>query len=306
MVSALCSIAAIPLFYALARRLFDSVSAANVAAVLLATSPFQIAYAQEVRMYALLALCQLGAFYFFHRAWTDDKWQDWLAFGLLEVLAFYSHSLAALNLLALDVFALWRWRELRARWRGLTAAHVVIVLLFAPWMFVLVQQISRVLRGFRDAPSTLLDLLRTPYVLNFNSALPTSLVLLALMVTLLLFFFGIYRTVRALIRESIPPRDRQALQLALAITIVPPVALWVVFADPSDLHRARDDRFGVRSVLALGMGVDAATALAGSRRDGCWRGVARRRARQLLFRSAITKAADARGGAGARGTLAAG
>jgi hypothetical protein len=95
-------------------------------------------------------------------------------------------------------------------------------------MFVLVQQISRVLRGFWDAPSTLLDLLRTPYVLNFNSALPTSLVPLALIVTLLLFFFGIYRTVRALIRESIPPRDRQALQLALAITIVPPVALWVV------------------------------------------------------------------------------
>ncbi len=226
-VSALFSIATIPLFYFLAKRLFDSVQSANVAAALLATSPFQIAYAQEARMYAQWAFFQLAAIYFFQRAWVDGKRSDGLAFVLVETLAFYSHSLAVLSLVALDVFALWRWRELGARWRGLVAAHGLIALLFAPWMLVLAQQTSRVLQGFWNPSSTLVRLLRTVYVLNFNTALPIALVPLGLTVTLLLFALGLYAVVRALILEPRAPNERQALQLALTITVVPPALLLV-------------------------------------------------------------------------------
>src|SRR5574341_581398 len=229
-VSAIFSIAAIPLFYVLAHRLFNSARTANVAVALLVTSPFQIAYAQEARMYAQLAFFQLAAIYFFQRAWVDGKRSDWLAFVLVETLAFYSHSLALLSLVALDVFALWRWRELGARWQGLGVAHILIVLLFAPWMLVLAQQTGRVLQGFWDPPSTLLHVLRTVYVLNFDSvlhsALPTALVPLGLIVTMLLFTLGLYAVVRALILESPTSDERQALQLALTITVVPSVALF--------------------------------------------------------------------------------
>lgn len=223
--SAFFSVLTIPLFYLFARRLFRSTRIANVAAALIATSPFQVAYAQEARMYALLGLCQLVAFYFFHRAWTGGKRQEWIAFVIAETFAFYSHSLAVLGLFALDVFGLWRWRELGARWKDFVAAQGLIALLFVPWLPMFVQQAGHVAQGFWNPSSTLFNLLRTVYVLNFNSALPTNLVPIGLTAAMLLFVLGLYVSIRALAHESLPPSERQSLQLALAIALVPPIAL---------------------------------------------------------------------------------
>ncbi|MBI5304324.1 MAG: glycosyltransferase family 39 protein [Chloroflexi bacterium] len=227
-VSALCGIAAIPLFYLLTRRMFDSARVANVATLLLATNPFHIAYAQEARMYTLLALCQLAAIYFFYRAWLDDRRGDWVMFGVCQTLAFYSHSLAVLNLIALNMFVVSHWRARRTRWRGWVFAHGIVIVLFAPWLFVMAQQMNRVLSGFWNPPSTLLNLLRTPYVVNFNTALPPMLVPIGMPVVLLLFMFGFYWVLRALAREAVTPRDRVALQLALAISLTPPVMLLAI------------------------------------------------------------------------------
>ncbi|MBI5651722.1 MAG: glycosyltransferase family 39 protein [Chloroflexi bacterium] len=227
-VSAVCGIAAIPLFYLLARRMFDSVRVANVATLLLATNPFHIAYAQEARMYALLAVCQLAAIYFFDCAWENDRRGDWVMFGVCQTLAFYSHSLAILNLIALAGFGVWHWRMWRTRWRGWLLAHGIIGALFAPWLWMLTQQANRVLSGFWNPPSTILNLLRTPYILNFNTALPALLVPIGLVVVLLLFFFGLYWVARALMRETIAPRARVALHLALAIFLAPPIALLAI------------------------------------------------------------------------------
>ena len=61
MLSAMCGTLAIPLLYSTGRTLFDD-STGILAALILALSPFHVRFAQEVRMYALLALTAALAF----------------------------------------------------------------------------------------------------------------------------------------------------------------------------------------------------------------------------------------------------
>ncbi len=226
--SALFSSAAVPLLYLLARRLFASRGIALTAAALAAFSPFQIAYGQEARMYAQLALFQLAGAYFFARGWSGNRRRDWLAFAFCETFALYSHSLAVLGLLALDLFALWHWRELRERARRLLGAHVAMALLFAPWLAVEAQQTARVLSSFWTPSSSVLNLLRTVYVLNFNTALPAAVMPLGLLVTLLLSALALSSALRAIRLEHLTERDRIALELVLVLACVPPLALFTI------------------------------------------------------------------------------
>ncbi len=225
---ALFSIGAIPLLYLTAKQLFGSVRISAIATCLAVLSPFQIAYGQEGRMYAQLAFLQLAGIYLFSRAWTGGRSRTFVGFAFVEILAFYSHSLAALGILALDVFALWRWSELQNRWRGLLLAHLLMALSLFPWLVILQQQVIRVLVGFWNPTSTLVSLLRTTYVLNLGTALPSLLVPLGMLVALFLFGLALYKAGGALWKGE--PRENQsgALQLALCITIVPPVALLVL------------------------------------------------------------------------------
>ena len=67
LLSVAIGIAAIPLIYALARKLFDEERIALIAACVLAVSPFHIYYSQEVRMYGLVTLLGLASVNFFIR-----------------------------------------------------------------------------------------------------------------------------------------------------------------------------------------------------------------------------------------------
>lgn len=87
--SALCSTLTIPVIYLLGRRLADR-KLGLLAALILAVSPFHVHFAQEARMYALLALNASLALYALTRLLTDsrsatvalgrqtvDFWQAW-------------------------------------------------------------------------------------------------------------------------------------------------------------------------------------------------------------------------------------
>jgi uncharacterized membrane protein len=227
-VSALFSTATIPLVFLLGRRLFDRSDTALLAAFVFAVTPFQVAYAQEARMYSMLAFLQLAGLFFFHRAWNGGAWSDWLLFAFAEALALYTHSLGILGLVAIDLWVVWQWRSARSRALELLAAHALMLLLFAPWLTAFSTQANRVLTGFWEAPSSLLNLLRTTYVLVFGNTLPTDLVPIGLLIIFLLFALELYHAGRALLREKLDPLERQGLGLALAITFGPPVALFLV------------------------------------------------------------------------------
>lgn len=218
-VSCLFSIVTIPLFYALARQLFDA-RVAILATLALALNPFHILFAQEARMYSLLAFLALASFLFFLRVWKTNQPRDWLLFALMQTLAFYTHSLAFLNLLALDLFALMQRTTLRARWRALGVAHLGVAILFAPWVIVLLQQIARVQTGFWGVPPSPLVLVTTPYLMLFSNTAPILFVPLGLFAALAL---GALATLAARRASS-----SEALLFALCVAVVPLVTLFMI------------------------------------------------------------------------------
>jgi len=221
-VSCLFGIAAIPLFYLLARALFGT-RTAFIASGLVVFSPFHIFFAQEARMYTQLAFSALAAMFFFWRAWQSGRRQDWLFFVVFETLAFYSHSLAFLNLLALDVFGLTQRAQWRERWRALVFAHLAIAILFAPWLVVLFQQAIRVQAGFWGATPSPLVLLTTPYLFLFGNVTPLFIVPFALFITLALIGFGGLAIRRVLTAGQ---SESSGLVFALIVFGVPLLALY--------------------------------------------------------------------------------
>jgi uncharacterized membrane protein len=179
--SALASTLAIPL-YALAAAKMTSPRIGIVAAFLLAISPFQIQYAQEARMYALLTL--MGAFALvalaeiFFSPGASDKRKAWLLLPLVEAGAMLTHNTATVLVpVALNgaVFALWLARRRgkvdaiaqQSFWYKWLAIQGAALLLWAPWASGFVQQVQSVESGFWIAPPDLWAVWTTLGTLSF-------------------------------------------------------------------------------------------------------------------------------------------
>lgn len=110
--SAFFSVLSVALMYGLARYLFNR-RVAQVSAFWMAISPFQLYYAQEVRMYAMTTAFVLGLMWgFFRGVWGKDK-KGWLAYGALSIMGFYTYYFIGFVMAAL---CLW-WLLDRRRWK---------------------------------------------------------------------------------------------------------------------------------------------------------------------------------------------
>lgn len=131
--SAVFGVAAIPVMYLMTRRLFGPVTA-GISALVLALSPFHIWYSQEARMYSLQVFLALGSMLFFLRAWESRRLVDFALYGIVTVLALFTHVGTLLLVAAQGLFVLLavvRDRRRLAIWVG---AQVLILLAFAPWI----------------------------------------------------------------------------------------------------------------------------------------------------------------------------
>ncbi len=115
--SALTTVATVPLVYGLGQRLFGG-RAAALAAVLLAANPFLIRYAQEARGYSMLVFFVTLSSYCFIAALEDRasyKW--WIAHGLCTALGTATHFFAAQVALTQLAFLLFLGRK-NIPWKG--------------------------------------------------------------------------------------------------------------------------------------------------------------------------------------------
>jgi uncharacterized membrane protein len=130
--SAVFGLAAIPLLYLFVNRLFGR-SAAGIAALTAAVSPFHIWYSQEARMYTLQVLLALGSMLFFLKAWHSRRLSDFGLYGLFTLLALFTHVgtvfLAAAQAAFVSGACLKNWRR-QIHWIGIQAA---VLIAFAPW-----------------------------------------------------------------------------------------------------------------------------------------------------------------------------
>jgi mannosyltransferase len=97
--SALFSVATVPLLYDLGRRLFDR-QIAIVAAFLLATHAYHIRYAQEARSYAMVVFLCVLASWLFVRNLQEPFTSRWRAYTAICVLAVYAHFYTGLVVVA--------------------------------------------------------------------------------------------------------------------------------------------------------------------------------------------------------------
>lgn len=150
-----CSVGTIVIIFFLIRDLFGP-RPARLAALLAAAAPFLIRYAQEARMYAMVAFWLALATLLLVKAETTKATKLWLGYGLVMALAFYTHYFAVfmvpVHWLYVSGFA-GTAPKFRQAIRQLMApkwilANLVVLGLFLPWLPVAYRQFSRVQAAF--------------------------------------------------------------------------------------------------------------------------------------------------------------
>lgn len=229
---AVLGVATVFVAYLLGRRLFDERSGL-VAAVLVALAPFHLYYSQEIRMYSLLGLAGLSATAFFARAWQENDWRDWAAFAVMGALTLYTHNLGVMTLAALALWIIWAWltgpRWLH--WRPLLWSHLLMLVLYAPWLSILPGQINKIQQGFWTTRPGLIELIQTTLVFHFaadNQALPGWLAPFALFFSILLPVVLILEMKRRRKADLPAPGFAAPVSLLVFLTVVPILLTFVV------------------------------------------------------------------------------
>jgi mannosyltransferase len=144
--SALLGVLLVLAIYQVGKLLLDEPTAL-VAALVAAANPFQVYYAQEARMYMLLALLGTGAAWGLWVAMSRKRW-GLPMYALCAALGLYTHYSFPFLLLALNLAYLLRlaaaWRQdhrlrLLLAWGG---AQVAAVVLYLPWLPIAWQRIT--------------------------------------------------------------------------------------------------------------------------------------------------------------------
>jgi 4-amino-4-deoxy-L-arabinose transferase-like glycosyltransferase len=207
--------------YLLARLIFDA-KTANVAALLLAINPFQIHFAQEIRMYGLMALWLLLATYSFLRGRKSGDWKWWGLFALSSALAQYTHNLSAFYLVSLAAVPILQkdWKALKyVFWGGLVA-----LILYFPWLIHIPAQFAKVQHAYwieRPMPSRFFTLL-LEYVSNPTQSFGWTA--FALFTALTVFALGLFQTIHAYRLNKYDVQDGLFL---FYMAFMPPLLLFI-------------------------------------------------------------------------------
>jgi mannosyltransferase len=213
--SVACALLMIPVAWIAARALFGD-RAAWIAALLATLNPFLTYYAQETRMYALVALISTAVAATFVVSFVQGK-RRWLpAFGVSLALL-YAHNwgiFLGLGTVA-ALIPIWRAsRDRRALQRDAAIGYGVAAVLYLPWVPLLISQARHTGAPWAEAPTfqAILNGLTT----LFGGAAPAMAFALAA-------GFGL-STLLAAPRQS--PRARAALALAVMAATALAVA-WI-------------------------------------------------------------------------------
>jgi len=250
LLSALIGVLAVYAMFAVGIRLFGG-GVRLLAALILAISPYHVAYSQEARAYNLMALLALVSFYFFLRLREEELGLGVRAGYVLSTAALaYSHVygifiLIAQNALVATVMFTRGFGSARPGVRRWVALQALLALLFVPGLLLLIGLLTRA-----DNRSWL----KAPTLSSVYSDL-TSYAGSALLLALLLAFSAL--AVVALLREG-----RENLYLLL-FWLLTPLALPLLFSAVSNPIFA--GRYGIAATLPLYLlaarGVGAAITL---------------------------------------------
>jgi mannosyltransferase len=154
--SLLFFVISIPSMYLLARTILSRPWALTVTA-LFSLSPFMNWYANEARMYTLLALFSILNQYFFTR--IVQKRKGWLGYLLTAVIGIFSHYFFAFNLLTQAIFYIFNHRKFaKGSLKRFIGVAIAVIAAAAPWIAYFISQ---------GSASNTRPLLQAPTTVNF-------------------------------------------------------------------------------------------------------------------------------------------
>jgi len=225
-----CGVLAIPVVYLLGRR-WAGKTGALVAALLCATSPYPVWYAQEGKMYALLLLMSALSTYVYLLALERGRAYLWAGYIVLVAASMYVHLLAVLVLPFHFLLFFVQWPLYRSAWKGWLATFLILTLPCVPllrWEIPLLLRPFTTGHQFYSLPDMLTVLL---FSFSLHAAPHQSPLAIALYVFLLLGGLLLY------VREAAPgasgsrraPLESRRESLILGLYLfVPVVCLFLV------------------------------------------------------------------------------
>jgi len=192
--SILAGLVSIYLIYLIALEFTSDRSTSYLGMLFAALAPFQVHYAQEIRMYAILGMWLLIATFAFQRGARGGGWKWWGLFSISAALAQYSHNLAAFYLAPLALLPV-----LQRNWRALRAtilSGIGALILYSPWLIKLPAQFAKVQNSYWVARPDISKLLTLLLAYVTNTPVPAQLTAAALAIVLVIVMVGIIQTVR--------------------------------------------------------------------------------------------------------------
>ncbi|MDG1462858.1 MAG: glycosyltransferase family 39 protein, partial [Gammaproteobacteria bacterium] len=170
--SAIFSCIAVAMTYFFTCRI-STKTAALLAMTFTTISTFQLWYAQEARMYSLLAMLTLGSMIMLLCLLKETSKRNLAGYILLSVLLLYTHVYGIFILLAQQFFYLYLWINKRCP-AHLTLScwirvHLLIAISFLPWLWILIRQFTKIQNNFWIQQPGISDLQQT---LNTYQSLP--------------------------------------------------------------------------------------------------------------------------------------
>lgn len=193
LLSLIFGVLAIPMIYVLGRKLFNR-EVGLVGAFLLAISQFNIQYSQEARMYSMFFLFALLSMYFFVGFLQEDGLAVVFGYVLSTTLMLYSHMFSVFVLVIQNVFLaglIVASRTERYRLRRWLPTQAIVLVIFAPWLSVLPQQLhSAQIAAFKNVDPITLVLDHATGLYGVYYAQIAQLLLLLGLVALALFTYN--------------------------------------------------------------------------------------------------------------------
>ncbi len=220
LLSILISIFSLILVYQIAKQLFNE-KVGRLSLFLAAILPFQVHYAQEIRMYALLELFLLLATFSYLKG-RKGHWAWWILFGLSCAAAQFTHNLAAFYLIPLAATAIFE-KDHKAL-KSVILAGLFAILLYTPWLIHLPNQLSKVSTAYWVERPGLEKIFTLILLFLPHLPIPDQLLLPCLLISTLIIVFMAIET----FRSTKEPRDSTGhAKWAVYLAIMPPIFLWV-------------------------------------------------------------------------------
>ncbi len=241
--------------YALVRKLLGW-KAALGAVFALAVSPIAIRYGQEARMYTMVATIGFSGTYVLLKALETNAKKWWLLYALFVSAGMWTHYLAVLFWLSH-----WVWRAIVTHnpkillWlksfftKGWILSHILAILLFLPWMSLLLKSLADVqTNGFWIPPLSLqsvADVAGNFFLYEDSGKVTSWQTVLVVLVGIIILYIAMH-TFRTFSKQQ-----KINFSLMLSIAFVPPALLMLASLPP--LESSFISRYIVPSIMTYSL-----------------------------------------------------